>query len=105
MPALVNNRFGASGRSDDDGIMVCFFSWKKSRNDCRISDDVMMNTVLLLDQSCLQSRRQPMSILLHIHSREAVVSTVVLAVFHSFLHCLPCDYGGVPVYAHFQIRN
>src|SRR5205823_13517400 len=86
MPALVKSRFGASCRSDDDGTMVCFFSRKKSRNDCRISADVMMNTVLSLDQSCLQSHRQPMSILLHIHSREAVISTVVLTVFHSLLH-------------------
>src|ERR1700746_3775864 len=45
MPAFVNSRFGASGRSDDDGTMVCCFSRKKSRNDCRISADVMMDTV------------------------------------------------------------
>ena len=44
MPAFVNSRFGASGRSDDDGTMVCFFSRKKSRNDCRISVDVMGDT-------------------------------------------------------------
>ena len=41
MPAFVNNKFGASGRSDDDGTMVCCFSRKKSRNDCRICADVM----------------------------------------------------------------
>src|SRR5260370_30678966 len=41
MPALVNNKFGASGKSDDDGTMVCFFSRKKSRNDCRIWAEVM----------------------------------------------------------------
>src|SRR5712671_4253407 len=86
MPALVKRRFGESGKSDDDGTMVCFFSRKKSRNDCRISADVIMNTVSLLDQSCLQSHRQPMSILPHVHPREAVISTVVLAVFYSFLH-------------------
>ena len=43
MPALVNSSFGASGRSEDDGTMVCCFSRKKSRNDCRISADVMGN--------------------------------------------------------------
>src|SRR5215475_787256 len=42
MPAFVNSRFGASGRSEDDGTMVCCFSRKKSRNDCRISADVMI---------------------------------------------------------------
>ncbi len=41
MPALVKSRFGASGRSDDDGTMVCFFSRKKSRNDCRICAEVI----------------------------------------------------------------
>src|SRR5712691_9421041 len=49
------NQFGASGRSDDDGTMVCCFSRKKSRNDCRISADVMMNTVLLLVYCCFRS--------------------------------------------------
>jgi hypothetical protein len=42
MPAFVNKRLGDSGRSDDDGTMVCFFSRKKSRNDCRICAEVMM---------------------------------------------------------------
>src|SRR5580765_5255018 len=37
MPALVKSRFGESGKSDDEGTMVCFFSRKKSRNDWRIS--------------------------------------------------------------------
>src|ERR1700731_3096539 len=41
MPALVKRRLGASGKSDDDGTMVCFFSRKKSRKDCRISAEVM----------------------------------------------------------------
>ena len=41
MPALVKSRFGESGRSDDDGTMVCCFSRKKSRNDWRISAEVM----------------------------------------------------------------
>ena len=47
MPALVKSRFGESGRSDDDGTMVCCFSRKKSRNDCRISADVMMSILLV----------------------------------------------------------
>src|SRR5436190_23612689 len=37
MPALVNSRFGESGRRLDDGTMVCSLDLKKSRNDCRIS--------------------------------------------------------------------
>src|SRR6266576_811431 len=41
MPALVKSRFGASGNSDDDGTIVCCFSRKKSRNDCRICVEVM----------------------------------------------------------------
>src|SRR5437867_1166824 len=41
MPALVKRRLGESGRSDDDGTMVCFFSRKKSRNDCLIWAEVM----------------------------------------------------------------
>src|SRR6266481_865689 len=44
MPAFVKSRFGASGRSDDDGTMVCFFSRKKSRKDCRVSAEVMVTT-------------------------------------------------------------
>ena len=31
MPAFVKSRFGESGRSDDEGTMVCSFSRKKSR--------------------------------------------------------------------------
>jgi mannose-6-phosphate isomerase-like protein (cupin superfamily) len=41
MPALVKSKFGASGSSDDDGTMVCCFSRKKSRNDCRICAEVI----------------------------------------------------------------
>src|SRR6266566_3707087 len=41
MPAFVKSRFGASGKSDDEGTMVCFFSRKKSRNDCRICAEVI----------------------------------------------------------------
>src|SRR6266704_90392 len=43
MPALVKSRFGASGSSDEEGTMVCSFSRKKSRNDCRICAEVMMS--------------------------------------------------------------
>src|SRR6188768_4093858 len=42
MPALVNSRFGLSGINEDDGTMVCDFDLKKSRNDWRICDDVIM---------------------------------------------------------------
>src|SRR6266481_7696816 len=42
MPALVNSRFGESGMRLEDGTMVCCFDLKKSRNDWRISDDVIM---------------------------------------------------------------
>src|ERR1700752_4033599 len=41
MPALVKSRFGASGRSDDDGTIVCCFSRKKSRKDWRICAEVI----------------------------------------------------------------
>src|SRR5437764_5852397 len=48
MPALVKRRFGASGKSEEEGTMVCCFSRKKSRNDCLICADVIpltpMNT-------------------------------------------------------------
>src|ERR1043166_9046367 len=37
MPALVNRRFGASGRRLEEGTIVCCFDLKKSRNDWRIS--------------------------------------------------------------------
>src|SRR5439155_11381527 len=42
MPALVNSKFGESGMSELDGTMVCCFDLKKSRNDWRISDDVIV---------------------------------------------------------------
>src|ERR1700730_14017037 len=41
IPALVKSRLGESGRSDDDGTMVCCFSRKKSRKDFRMSLEVM----------------------------------------------------------------
>src|SRR3954464_2101491 len=41
MPAFVNSRFGAVGIRDDDGTMACCFDLKKSRNDWRISAEVM----------------------------------------------------------------
>jgi hypothetical protein len=37
MPALVNSRFGESGRRLAEGTMVCCFDLKKSKKDCRIS--------------------------------------------------------------------
>ena len=42
MPALVNSRFGESGIRLDDGTMVCCFDLKKSRNDWRICDAVII---------------------------------------------------------------
>src|SRR5437763_13553909 len=42
IPAFVNSRFGESGSSDADGTIVCCFSRKKSKNDCRISAEVMI---------------------------------------------------------------
>jgi len=41
IPALVNSRFGASGIRLADGTIMCCFDSKKSRNDCRISLDVI----------------------------------------------------------------
>src|SRR5580658_10048779 len=41
MPALVKSRPGESGIRLDDGTMVCPLDLKKSKNDCRISADVM----------------------------------------------------------------
>ena len=41
IPAFVKSRFGEVGISEADGTMVCFFSAKKSRKDCRMSRDVM----------------------------------------------------------------
>src|SRR4030095_3754667 len=45
MPALVKSRFGESGSRLEDGTMVCCFDLKKSRNDWRICDDVIMATI------------------------------------------------------------
>src|SRR5438874_739865 len=42
MPALVKSRFGAFGSKGEEGTMVCCFSRKKSRKDCRICAEVMM---------------------------------------------------------------
>jgi len=42
MPALVNSRFGESGMRLEDGTMVCDFRLKKSRNDCRICELVII---------------------------------------------------------------
>jgi len=41
IPALVNRSPGESGRSEDDGTTECPRAAKKSRNDRRISDDVI----------------------------------------------------------------
>src|SRR5690606_19320370 len=41
MPALVKSSPGESGRSEDDGTIVCFCWWKKSRKDWRICAEVM----------------------------------------------------------------
>src|SRR5215217_873037 len=41
MPAFVKSRLGEFGRSEPEGTMVCCFSRKKSRKDCRISAEVM----------------------------------------------------------------
>jgi hypothetical protein len=38
----VKRRLGESGRRLDEGTMEWRFSRKKSRNDCRICDDVSM---------------------------------------------------------------
>src|SRR5260370_10191554 len=43
MPALVKSRVGASANSEDEGTMLCCFSRKKSRNDCRIFAEVMLS--------------------------------------------------------------
>ena len=50
MPALVKSRFGESGMSDDDGTMVCCFSRKKSRNDWRISADVIAMSLARIER-------------------------------------------------------
>src|SRR5438105_10569581 len=42
IPAFVKSRFGESGSSDADGTIVCAFSRKESKNDCRISAEVMI---------------------------------------------------------------
>src|SRR5881396_1649015 len=65
IPALVKSRLGASGSSDDDGTMVCCFSRKKSRKDCRISAEVMVSILaaenrpreLDVDPSGVEDRR------------------------------------------------
>ena len=58
MPALVKSRFGASGRSDDEGTMVCCFSRKKSRNDWRISAEVIgWSLAWIAEFSCRGARR------------------------------------------------
>src|ERR1700722_1003202 len=41
MPALVKSRPGESGIKLDDGTMECPLDLKKSKNDCRISAEVM----------------------------------------------------------------
>src|SRR6185503_21178060 len=46
MPALVNRRFGESGMRLEDGTIVCCFDLKKSRNDWRICDDVIIATTV-----------------------------------------------------------
>src|SRR5215510_5342223 len=43
MPAFVNSRFGESGMRLEDGTMVCCFDLKKSRNDWRICELVIMS--------------------------------------------------------------
>jgi len=43
IPAFVKSRFGASGSSDEEGTIVCFFSRKKSRKDWRILAEVMIS--------------------------------------------------------------
>ena len=42
MPAFVNSRFGESGMSDEDGTMLCAFDLKKSKNDWRICELVVI---------------------------------------------------------------
>src|ERR1017187_2569953 len=42
MPALVNSRLGLSGMRLEDGTMVCCFDLKKSRNDWRICELVII---------------------------------------------------------------
>src|SRR5260370_11568630 len=59
MPAFVKSRFGASGRSEDDGTMECCFSRKKSRKDCLICAEVMMSILAWLQSSFLRARRFP----------------------------------------------
>src|SRR3979411_157091 len=59
MPAFVKSRLGESGRSDDDGTIVCFFSRKKSRNDCRICAEVIMLILAWFRASFLTPRGFP----------------------------------------------
>jgi hypothetical protein len=42
MPAFVKSRFGESGNNLELGTIVCCFSRKKSRKDCRIWALVIM---------------------------------------------------------------
>ena len=60
---------------------------------------------LLVNQHCLQCYRHPVAILLHVHSREAIITTVILPVLGSFLNRATGHNRGVSLYAHFQIRD
>src|SRR3954470_24553396 len=41
IPAFVKSRLGESGKREAEGTIVCSFSRKKSKNDWRISAEVM----------------------------------------------------------------
>src|SRR5437667_8542262 len=56
MPALVNRRFGASGRRLEEGTMVCCFDLKKSRNDRRISALVISKSILNSEEAKARRR-------------------------------------------------
>src|SRR6266404_4893022 len=58
MPAFVKRRLGESGRRDDGGTMVCCFSRKKSRNDCRICAEVMVISLIDLTMGKLPKLAQ-----------------------------------------------
>jgi hypothetical protein len=45
MPAFVNNKFGAVGNNGAEGTISCSLDLKKSRNDWRISEDVMIREI------------------------------------------------------------
>src|SRR5436190_13275819 len=51
MPALVNRRFGESGMRLEEGTMVCCFDLKKSRNDWRISELVIIESAKLREDA------------------------------------------------------